>query len=377
MCSLADRIADSVFAAYDKLGPACKPGIRSNGVKEWTVLASIVAIDYAQDVIRVVSLGTGVKATPDTELVRSGGKILHDCHAEVLSLRAFNSTLLKEAILIKEGFKSDLLELGEHGFMMRSNWKLGLYISRLPCGDASMNLLEEQDDIENASSIYGDYGEKQFIDPAIKTILRGRTNYDAKGVVRTKPGRLDSKITLSKSCSDKLAMKQITSILNSMTWSIFASPVYLDYIILPDTYVSHLGNLKRSFHERLSKSQAHLFTFLFCKSLFDDDKYNSNQEPSLTSSSVLYCSDEIISEAIQNGVKSGFYVKSKKPLRKNCQATISRYGQWIDYHNFNDTPRLDYYSFKSALVERSQLVGNTKLLLSPDGWLPTFKDTFC
>lgn len=42
--------------------------------------------------------------------------------------------------------------------------------------------------------------------------LRGRTAYAALGSLRTKPGRLDSKPTISHSCSDKLALWNVAGI---------------------------------------------------------------------------------------------------------------------------------------------------------------------
>lgn len=44
--TLGDRIAKLLQDEYLKLSSACKPVIRSNGSKEWTVLSGIVAIDY-------------------------------------------------------------------------------------------------------------------------------------------------------------------------------------------------------------------------------------------------------------------------------------------------------------------------------------------
>lgn len=48
-------------------------------------------------------------------------------------------------------------------------------------------------------------------------LLRGRGYFAELGVVRTKPGRADSPPTFSKSCSDKLALRQVASTLLSPT----------------------------------------------------------------------------------------------------------------------------------------------------------------
>ncbi|KAI9794529.1 MAG: hypothetical protein M1816_004416 [Peltula sp. TS41687] len=64
--------------------------------------------------------------------------------------------------------------------------------------------------------------------------LHGRAYFSQLGIVRRKPCRPDAPATLSKSCSDKLALKQCLSLLSSLT-SLLVCPenVYLDTLILP------------------------------------------------------------------------------------------------------------------------------------------------
>lgn len=72
--------------------------------------------------------------------------------------------------------------------------------------------------------------------------MTGRGFFSQLGVVRRKPSRPDAPPTLSKSCSDKIAMHQIMSLLSSMT-SLLVSPVgaYLSSIVLPDSQYSAVG----------------------------------------------------------------------------------------------------------------------------------------
>lgn len=109
---------------------------------------------------------------PDSSL--RSGEILHDMHAEILALRAFNRYLLDH-------------RLGE--------FDAYLYVSKPPCGDASLSMFQ------------GEAWPSKCIDSS--EIIRGRANYGAVGRIRTKPGRADSALTMSKSCSDKLARRQI------------------------------------------------------------------------------------------------------------------------------------------------------------------------
>ncbi len=66
--------------------------------------------------------------------------------------------------------------------------------------------------------------------------LPGRAYFSQLGVVRRKPARGDAPPCLSKSCSDKIALKQCTSLLSSLT-SLLVSPerVYISSLILPES----------------------------------------------------------------------------------------------------------------------------------------------
>ncbi len=69
--------------------------------------------------------------------------------------------------------------------------------------------------------------------------LLGRGYFSHLGLVRRKPARGDAPPTLSKSCSDKIALKQCTSLLSSLT-SLLVSPqnVYLSTLVLPESQFS-------------------------------------------------------------------------------------------------------------------------------------------
>lgn len=69
--------------------------------------------------------------------------------------------------------------------------------------------------------------------------LPGRAYFSQLGVVRRKPARSDAPPTLSKSCSDKLALKQCTSLLAALP-SLFVdvSSAYIDTLVLPEDQYS-------------------------------------------------------------------------------------------------------------------------------------------
>lgn len=68
--------------------------------------------------------------------------------------------------------------------------------------------------------------------------LLGRGNFDQLGIVRRKPSRPDAPQSLSKSCSDKLALKQCTGVLSGLT-TILLHPgnTFLASLILPEDQV--------------------------------------------------------------------------------------------------------------------------------------------
>jgi len=73
-------------------------------------------------------------------------------------------------------------------------------------------------------------------------LLLGRGYFSRLGVVRRKPSRADAPPTLSKSCSDKLALKQCASLLSSVA-SLLVAPdgVYLRSLVLPESQRTETG----------------------------------------------------------------------------------------------------------------------------------------
>lgn len=77
------------------------------------------------------------------------------------------------------------------------------------------------------------------ITPEPATHLRGRAYFSQLGIVRRKPSRGDAPPTLSKSCSDKLSLRQCISLLSSPS-SLVVSPdhAYISTLILPKSQYS-------------------------------------------------------------------------------------------------------------------------------------------
>ncbi|SCU82886.1 LAFA_0D00606g1_1 [Lachancea sp. 'fantastica'] len=373
---LGDRISRLALKLYDKLQAGCKPAIRSNGVQEWTVLACIVAIDRTNGQIQLISMATGVKATPDRELSRSQGRMLHDCHAEILAIRGFNTVLLQEVWQLKNSDQEPdtaIVCRSEGGLRVKETLDFALYVSRAPCGDASMDLLEDDD-----SAVWNDTDLSQYADPRVKTVLRGRSNYKKKGFVRTKPGRVDSNVTFSKSCTDKLCCRQSMSLLNALNWDLLEKPVFLKYIVVPQVSSTLRDGFERAFNTRLKHLDDYQpLELLSCSKLFPGDKKDENQEPALMGLIHLSVNSKLppLQQCIVNGVKIGSFVRAPKPLRKKCETLISRAHQWSLFkiiRGLDDST--SYYDFKSRQAERNALKLKVRLALSKDGWVITGQD---
>lgn len=78
---------------------------------------------------------------------------------------------------------------------------------------------------------------------AEETMLDGRAHFSLLGIVRRKPARTDAESTRSKSCSDKIALRQVSSLLSCETTRLVAptANTYLAGFILPEDEISRVG----------------------------------------------------------------------------------------------------------------------------------------
>ncbi|KAL8709147.1 MAG: hypothetical protein Q9220_006027 [cf. Caloplaca sp. 1 TL-2023] len=237
-----DVIAGAVLDKFDSLTGKYKPVAASQDFFQWVPLTGIVAVKSGGQKPQCISLGTGMKCLPINQVAQAHGLVVHDWHAEIVALRAFNHYLLHECLELATSptkispiiRRRDVDEVSEHDglqpFTLLDDLQLHMYASEAPCGDASMELLMEAQADPTPWPIEKPHSGTE----KLTGLLRGRESFGELGIVRRKPARADSPQTLSKSCSDKLALRQCTSLLSSCT-SLLVSPAnaYLESFTLP------------------------------------------------------------------------------------------------------------------------------------------------
>ncbi|KAI3328468.1 adenosine deaminase/editase [Ustulina deusta] len=279
----SDLIASLVQQEFDKLPTKRKPVVRDNGLREWVPLSGIVA-EEKDGKLTCLSLATGMKCLPSSKLPHAQGNVLHDWHAEILAIRAFNCFVLDECRAVASGSKRssefirrrgsaeitavpDSVEIHRGGvdwhgqpFTWREDVVLHMYCSEAPCGDASMELTMASQADATPWAIPAISHQESPSSPVVipninptslepDALLPGRAYFSQLGIVRRKPSRGDAPPTLSKSCSDKLSLHQCTSLLSSPT-SLLVSPdhAYISTLILPTSQYSASG-CKRAFSD--------------------------------------------------------------------------------------------------------------------------------
>ncbi|KAJ9288065.1 hypothetical protein DTO021C3_4469 [Paecilomyces variotii] len=224
----------------------------------------------ASETLKCVSLATGAKCLSASQIPRCRGLVLHDCHAEILAIRAFNHWLLSECQSVLNSERE--LQVSSAGndssigspylrrrighdsnhardsqlwppFEIQPDVKLYMYCTCAPCGDASMELCMAAQDDPTPWQLPPKTEPKADEPSTTPTLLDGRGYFSNLGVVRRKPSRADAESTLSKSCSDKLALRQVSSLLSYPT-SLLVAPTeaaYITALILPEEEISNVA----------------------------------------------------------------------------------------------------------------------------------------
>lgn len=385
---LADRISEIIVNNFNGLNiKSGKPTVRSNGVQEWTVLAGLVALIYNTNdtedpEIYPITIATGVKALPNRFREFSEGAMVHDLHAEILAIRLFNWFLLDECSKLVDrdiAHVSKIIERNECSeFKLKDGIKLALLVTEPPCGDASISYLTDTlDDKEPWKEDIANSRKRQKLNSDV-AVVRGRTNFDKKGIVRTKPGRSDSVITLSKSCSDKLCMKQLIGITNAITSFLFPDGIHIDYLVLPKEKFKE-DDINRCFYDRFfqkleGENNIHPLKVIGYNNddyKFHKPKPNSPDVPSQLS--LLHVIPSKYTQILNNGVKNGSFIKNKRP-KTNGESIICNRQLYKKAQVLLDQDVATYDDLKKTNTRRQALKKRGRETLSD--WVSTDMDDF-
>jgi len=411
---LADAVARCVLDAFDDLPAKRKPRGWSSGLpqgqREWVPLAGIViegirlwlvfsiisklliarkldAINGSR-MLSCVSLATGMKCLPENRLSLANGNVLHDCHAEILAIRAFNRYLMNQVseLTKDESFTAAVnaaplvveraTTTSSKPFRIRDTIHIHMYCSEAPCGDASMELImSQQDDPTPWTST------KPTCKDGSTELLLGRGYFSDLGVVRRKPSRPDAPPTLSKSCSDKLALKQCTSMLSSVAASVIdPANAFLSILVLPQSQIVHKacqrafgasGRLKPVVDICDKWSEGYTFKPFSVVGTSHDFAFSRQLETGMTKvvpsnlATIAYGSTQ---ETLINGVLQG-----RKQLDPKGASSLSRRRMWEAAVTVAGLSAPTYNIFKRANAERSKVKDQTRTI-ALQGWVQNTGD---
>ncbi|KAF8528918.1 adenosine deaminase/editase [Hysterangium stoloniferum] len=351
-------LADSIVRASLHLYVSLK--FRPANPSHYSILSTFTLVrdDVPECLIKPVSLATGAKCLPESRLTTTGDMV-HDSHAEVLARRGFVRWLLEEACRVN----SPWIEARSDGkWGLKRGVSLHLYISTLPCGDASMRTLAAAPQDPTMAALKAS-GELPV--PVGNAAARGRDNYSLLGVLRTKPGRADSPPTSSMSCSDKIARWSLLGVQGALASNLF-DPVYISEVIIGGVPLEDEVNVnedcERAFWRRLDSDQfknlpppyaLHSARLSFTRLVFPHGRQpGSGSSPVSCNESLCWISDsshhhEVLIHGLRRGV--GAKQRSKPHLRPLVSkiALFSQYQKTLSHLELPPLPpNTTYYDAK-------------------------------
>ncbi|KAL1744603.1 hypothetical protein HDZ31DRAFT_38258 [Schizophyllum fasciatum] len=362
-----DDAARAVLERY--LSTGYRPFIPS----QFTILASFFLFRSPLSPLatssKIISLGTGTKCLPTCQLPLHG-EALHDSHAEIVARRGAIRWFLEEITRVSrpDSYSSEwLLQHTDGNYDLQEGVHVGMYISTVPCGDASTRFLAAAPQDADMAALK-ESGPRPITDP--RSAARGRDNYALTGVLRTKPGRADAPPTMSMSCSDKIAAWSVLGFQGALG-SLVLRPLFLEHIVLggvPDDIRDVvLEDCERALWPRAGSSPHRpvisltSLEFIHSRSALSsmgyDCKASSNESLSWIADS------DAPHEILVNGTRRG--VPPKHQLRHKSIPRISQLALYRLFAPLHDVPHnATYYGVKQSAQEYR----TTKdVLIGPEG----------
>lgn len=197
----------------------------------------------------VVALGTGTKVISG-ESISESGLAVNDCHAEVVTRRAFLRFLYAQLGLCTKGKKdTSIFEKESSGkFSLKPGISFHLYISTAPCGDA--RVFSPADEMvpvaPDAHPLRQSRGQVRV------KVEAGEGTIPAESQIQTWDGILSGERLYTMSCSDKLARWNLLGLQGALL-SLYIEPVYLKSIIIGSLFQEQ--HLLRAVYSRISGVQ--------------------------------------------------------------------------------------------------------------------------
>ena len=211
------------------------------------VLASVIMerkVHHGNNRLCIVSLGAGSKSISGAFLTKEGNRV-HDCHAEVLARRGLLRFMYSQLKEIENGKEMmSIFKKKDNGlYALRDNVAFHLFISKPPCGDASV------------------FGQHENHQNRKRRGIARVTPADGEGAIHISwPSEKDDTFDQLKSgarlhkmcCSAKIARWNVIGVQGALL-SLYIEPVYLSSITIGSQF--HDGHLKRAVYSRVSKIQ--------------------------------------------------------------------------------------------------------------------------
>ena len=206
------------------------------------VLASVVLqrqVTRSNDRLCIVALGAGSKSISSMFLSKTGHTV-HDCHAEVLARRGLLRFLYYQLEKIKLGdWQMSIFKKKDEVYALQDGISIHLYISKPPCGDASV------------------FGLHEFHPNRICRGIARATPENGEGAVRIpeqehtfKELKSSSSARLYKMCcSDKIARWNVIGVQGALL-SLYIEPVYFTSITIGSQFND--WHLRRAVYIRVS-----------------------------------------------------------------------------------------------------------------------------